>query len=66
MTRRETYLDWNATAPLRPEAVAAVTAALAHVRQSVLGASLRAAPRGSGSSGRARRSRRWSARRRTA
>ena len=30
MTRRETYLDWNATAPLRPEAVAAVTAALAH------------------------------------
>src|SRR5260370_16902024 len=30
MTRRETYLDWNATAPLRPEAVAAITAALAH------------------------------------
>src|SRR5918997_6198938 len=30
MTRRETYLDWNATAPLRPEAVAAVAAALAH------------------------------------
>lgn len=29
MTRRETYLDWNATAPLRPEAVAAVAAALA-------------------------------------
>src|SRR2546430_11503901 len=28
MTRRETYLDWNATAPLRPGAVAAVTAAL--------------------------------------
>jgi cysteine desulfurase len=28
MTRRETYLDWNATAPLRPEAAAAVTAAL--------------------------------------
>jgi cysteine desulfurase len=26
----ETYLDWNATAPLRPEAVAAATAALAH------------------------------------
>ncbi len=30
MTRRETYLDWNATAPLRPEAMAAVAAALAH------------------------------------
>src|SRR5260370_277738 len=30
MIRRETYLDWNATAPLRPEAGAAVTAALAH------------------------------------
>src|SRR5829696_9640600 len=29
MTRRETYLDWNATAPPRPEAVAAVAAALA-------------------------------------
>src|SRR5260370_41540167 len=29
MTRRETYLDWNATAPLRPEATAAVMAALA-------------------------------------
>src|SRR5260221_3878992 len=29
MTRRETYLDWNATAPLRPEARAAITAALA-------------------------------------
>ena len=28
--RHETYLDWNATAPLRPEAVAAATAALAH------------------------------------
>jgi len=28
MTRRESYLDWNATAPLRPEAAAAVTAAL--------------------------------------
>jgi cysteine desulfurase len=27
--RRETYLDWNATAPLRPEAVAAMNAALA-------------------------------------
>src|SRR5687768_11843419 len=27
--RRETYLDWNATAPLRPEAAAAMTAALA-------------------------------------
>ena len=26
----ETYLDWNATAPLRPEAVAAATAALTH------------------------------------
>ena len=30
MTRRETYLDWNAPAPPRPEAVAAVTEALAH------------------------------------
>jgi cysteine desulfurase len=29
MLRRETYLDWNATAPLRPEAITAVTAALA-------------------------------------
>ena len=29
MTRRETYLDWNATAPVRPEAAAAVAAALA-------------------------------------
>jgi cysteine desulfurase len=29
MTRRETYLDWNATAPLRPEAEAAIAAALA-------------------------------------
>ena len=28
MTRRETYLDWNATAPLRPEARAAVAATL--------------------------------------
>lgn len=27
--RRETYLDWNATTPLRPEAAAAVAAALA-------------------------------------
>jgi cysteine desulfurase len=27
--RRETYLDWNATAPLRPEAAAAVVDALA-------------------------------------
>ncbi|HEX3954756.1 MAG TPA: cysteine desulfurase family protein [Stellaceae bacterium] len=30
MTRRETYLDWNATAPLRPEAKAAMTAMLEH------------------------------------
>lgn len=29
MTRRETYLDWNATAPPRPEVAAAVAAALA-------------------------------------
>jgi cysteine desulfurase len=29
MNRRETYLDWNATAPLRPEAASAVAAALA-------------------------------------
>src|ERR1044071_3487688 len=29
MIRRETYLDWNATAPPRPEAVAAVAEALA-------------------------------------
>src|SRR5712692_700415 len=28
MTQRETYLDWNATAPLRPEAAAAAVAAL--------------------------------------
>ena len=30
MIRQATYLDWNATAPLRPEAAAAMTAALAH------------------------------------
>src|SRR5438270_10055348 len=30
MSRRESYLDWNATAPLRPEAAAAVAAALEH------------------------------------
>jgi cysteine desulfurase len=30
MSRRSTYLDWNATAPLRPEAIAAVKDALAH------------------------------------
>jgi cysteine desulfurase len=30
MNRRESYLDWNATAPLRPETAAAITAALAH------------------------------------
>lgn len=30
MSRRETYLDWNATAPLRPEAAAGMTATLAH------------------------------------
>jgi cysteine desulfurase len=30
MTRRESYLDWNATAPLRPEAAAAIAAALGH------------------------------------
>jgi len=30
MIKRETYLDWNATAPLRPEAAAAMTASLAH------------------------------------
>jgi cysteine desulfurase len=30
MNRRESYLDWNATAPPRPEAAAAVTAMLAH------------------------------------
>jgi cysteine desulfurase len=29
-TRPETYLDWNATAPLRPEATAALAAALEH------------------------------------
>ena len=29
MRRRESYLDWNATAPLRPEAVAAIAASLA-------------------------------------
>ncbi len=28
MTRRESYLDWNATAPLRPEAAAAIAAAI--------------------------------------
>src|SRR5438094_10165939 len=28
MIRRESYLDWNATAPLRPEAAAAMAAAL--------------------------------------
>ena len=29
VSRAETYLDWNATAPLRPQASAAITAALA-------------------------------------
>jgi len=29
MTARQTYLDWNATAPLRPEAAAAMRAAMA-------------------------------------
>ena len=29
MTGRETYLDWNATTPLRPEAAAAIAAAMA-------------------------------------
>ncbi len=29
MSRTETYLDWNATAPLRPQAAAAMTATLA-------------------------------------
>src|SRR5438552_12907429 len=29
MARRQTYLDWNATAPLRPQAAAAIAAALA-------------------------------------
>src|SRR6185312_17397896 len=29
VSRRETYLDWNATAPLRPEAAAAIGEALA-------------------------------------
>ena len=29
MARRDTYLDWNATAPLRPEAAAAISDALA-------------------------------------
>jgi cysteine desulfurase len=28
LVQRETYLDWNATAPLRPEAAAAISAAL--------------------------------------
>src|SRR5262245_44598741 len=28
MIRRESYLDWNATAPVRPEAAAAIAAAL--------------------------------------
>ena len=48
----ETYLDWNATAPLRPEAAAAVAAALRLLRQSVLGASL--GPRGAAEVERAR------------
>ncbi len=30
MTARETYLDWNATTPLRPAAAAAMQAAMAH------------------------------------
>ena len=30
MARTETYLDWNATTPLRPEAAAAMSAMLAH------------------------------------
>src|SRR5260221_1577562 len=30
MARTATYLDWNATAPLRPEAAAAMSTALGH------------------------------------
>lgn len=30
LPRKDTYLDWNATAPLRPEAMAAMAAALRH------------------------------------
>ena len=29
MIRTDTYLDWNATTPLRPEAAAAISATLA-------------------------------------
>ena len=61
MTRRETYLDWNATAPLRPEAAAAMPAALARCgNPSSVHRWGRAARQRS--SARARRWRRWSAR----
>ena len=57
----QAYLDWNATAPLRPEARAAVLAALEAGRQSVLGAWRRPRARAGWSRRRASRSRRWSA-----
>ena len=56
------YLDYNATAPVRPEVAAAMAEALGRDRQPVLGASAPAARRARCSSARARRSRRWSAR----
>ena len=60
MTERA-YLDWNATAPLRPEARDAVLAALATggIRPRSMA---RGAPRAGWSSRRASRSRPWSAR----
>ena len=44
MTNR-VYLDWNATAPLRPQARAAMVAALDVLRQSFVGARAKAARR---------------------
>ena len=56
----QAYLDWNATAPLRPEAQAAVIAALA-VTGNPSSVHAAAAPRGAWWRTRASRSRRWSA-----
>ena len=58
----ETYLDWNATAPLRPEAAAAIVGGARPLRQSFVGASLGPRRAAGGRAGPAMRSRLWSAR----
>ena len=55
------YLDWNATAPLRPEARAAMAAALDAFGQPVLGACRGPGGPPAWSNGRGNRSPRWSA-----